>query len=104
MRRRLGILFLLAVAVGLAAVVWFGHKGLSDMRAKRAEVHRMALENHSLAARNQDLVRRIVRLQRNSEFTLKTIRRELTPLVRPDEIIFLFPADKPRRRNPQGTP
>ncbi|MBU0515434.1 MAG: septum formation initiator family protein [Proteobacteria bacterium] len=104
MRRRPGILFLLALAAGLAVVLWFGHKGLSDMVAKRAEVRRMALENRRLAARNQDLVRRIVRLGKNSEFTLKTIRRELTPLVRPDEIIFLFPADKPRRRNPQGTP
>jgi cell division protein FtsB len=96
-KRRLGIGILLGVALGLTLLVWYSDKGLKKMLARRAQVTAMARENQGLAAKNQNLARRIVRLRRNSELTLKTIRLELTPLIRPDEIIFLFPSAAPER-------
>jgi cell division protein FtsB len=98
MKRRLGIVILVAVALGLALTAWYSNKGLKNMLARRAQVTAMARENRLLASANQKLARRNLRLKRNSELTLKTIRLELTPLIRPDEIIFLFPpikADQP---------
>jgi cell division protein FtsB len=99
MKRRLGMTVILGVALGLALLVWYSHKGLKNMLARRTQVTAMARQNQMLASANQKLARRIVRLKRNSELTLKTIRLELTPLIRHDEIIFLFP---PIKADPAG--
>ncbi len=94
MKRRLGIAILLGVALSLTLLVWYSNKGLKNMLARRAQVTAMARQNRILASANRKLARRNFRLKKNSDLTLKTIRLELTPLIRPDEIIYLFPPIK----------
>ena len=64
MNRRLGIWILIVLAVGLAALAWYGDKGLRNMIAQKTQITAMARENRRLAGINRVLARRIVRLGR----------------------------------------
>ena len=82
----------LALGLGVALAILFGHRGPVQMYRLRQEGLHLEQENARLAAENDRLARTIDRLQHDPEFIQDLIRRELN-FVKKNEIIFQLPPD-----------
>jgi cell division protein FtsB len=84
----------LIVGVSMVLVILFSQHGFINVFRFRQEGLRLEQENIRLAAENERLARTIDRLQRDPEYIQDRIRQELN-FVKPNEIIFQFPPEKP---------
>ncbi|MCK9375970.1 MAG: septum formation initiator family protein [Syntrophobacterales bacterium] len=84
----------LVMALAMALVILFSHRGLYQIYRFRTERLHLEQENARLAAENERLARTIDRLHHDPEFIQDRIRQELN-FVRRNEIIFQFPPEKP---------
>jgi cell division protein FtsB len=84
----------LPLGVIMILVVLFSHRGLYQIYRFRHERLQLEQENARLAAENTRLARTIDRLQHDPVLIQDLIRQELN-FVKPNEIIFQFPPEKP---------
>jgi len=84
----------LIVGVSMVLVILFSQHGFYNVFRFRQEGLRLEQENIRLAAENERLARTIDRLQHDPEYIQDRIRQELN-FVKPNEIIFQFPPEKP---------
>ncbi len=84
----------LIVGVSMVMVILFSQHGFYNVFRFRQEELRLEQENTRLAAENLRLARTIDRLQHDPEYIQDRIRQELN-FVKPNEIIFQFPPEKP---------
>ncbi len=84
----------LIVGVSMVMVILFSQHGFYNVFRFRQEGLRLEQENIRLAAENERLTRTIDRLQHDPEYIQDRIRQELN-FVKPNEIIFQFPPEKP---------
>jgi cell division protein FtsB len=92
----------LIMAVSMALVILFSHRGFYNIYRFRQEWLRLEQENARLAAENDRLARSIDRLQHDPEYIQDRIRQELN-FVKKNELIFQFPPEKPGTApNPTG--
>ena len=82
------------VALVMALVILFSHRGLYQIYRFHHERLRLEQENVRLVAENERLARTIDRLHHDPEFIQDRIRQELN-FVKRNEIIFQFPPEKP---------
>jgi cell division protein FtsB len=85
---------ILGLALVMALVILFSHRGLYQIYRFRHERLRLEQENARLAAENARLARTIDRLHHDPEMIQDLIRQELN-FVKRNEIIFQFPPEKP---------
>jgi cell division protein FtsB len=85
----------LTMGVAMVLVTLFSHRGFYNVYRFRQEGLRLEQENVRLAAENDRLARTIDRLQHDPEYIQDRIRQELN-FVKPNELIFQFPPEKPR--------
>lgn len=84
----------LALALVLAFLVFFSHRGLYQIYALREEKTRLENENFKLAEENIRLARTIDRLYNDPEMIQDLIRRELTFVKKNEVIIQLTPQER----------
>jgi cell division protein FtsB len=84
----------LTLALGLALLTMFSHRGLYQTYRLRNERLRLEQENSRLAAENERLARTIDRLHHDPVFIQDLIRKELN-YVKKNDIIFQFPPENP---------
>ena len=87
----------LIMGVSMVLVILFSQHGFYNVFRFRQEGLRLEQENIRLAAENDRLARTIDRLQHDPEYIQDRIRQELN-FVKPNELIFQFPPEKPEPR------
>jgi cell division protein FtsB len=84
----------LIMGVSMVLVILFSKHGFYNVFRFRQDGLKLEQENNRLAAENTRLARSIDRLQNDPEYIQDRIRQELN-FVKPNELIFQFPPEKP---------
>jgi cell division protein FtsB len=90
------VLLVLGVVLALAVLAMAAQRTVHHLEEQRAEEQRLEEAVEAKQERIEDLRRRILRL-REDPATLERLAREEVGLVRPGELVVVFPEPEPHR-------